>query len=109
MAKLHIDTLGMKKSTIRLEADGIMVEESSDAAGSSQALLPLVDKVLRDMNLHVSDLTEITVAAGSGSFTGFRVGMSVAKSLAFLMGIPVNSGTATDDSSIRYGVSKFDG
>ncbi len=56
-------------------------------------LLAQVIKTLDLARLKKSDLTAVAVALGPGSFTGLRVGMSVAKGLAFagkipLLGIP---------------------
>ena len=38
----------------------------------------------------IKDITEIEVNLGPGSFTGLRVGGSVANALGWLLGIPVN-------------------
>lgn len=56
----------------------------------SQALLPLIDKLLKSQTLKFSDLKGIEVETGPGSFTGLKVGVSVANSLGFALGIPVN-------------------
>lgn len=40
--------------------------------------------------MKLSDITEIQVKTGPGSFTGLRVGVSVAKTLGKLLHIPVN-------------------
>lgn len=57
----------------------------------SQALLPLIIKILQKNNLQLSNLTEIEVETGPGSFTGLRVGASVAQALGFALNIPVNA------------------
>lgn len=48
----------------------------------SQTLLPLIKKVLSDCGCKVSDMDIIAVSAGPGSFTGVRIGVSMAKGLA---------------------------
>jgi tRNA threonylcarbamoyladenosine biosynthesis protein TsaB len=45
---------------------------------------------LSEADLKKSDLNEIKVATGPGSYTGLRVGVAVANALAFALGIPVN-------------------
>ncbi len=56
----------------------------------SQALLPLIQNALKKAGISLQDLTGVNVATGPGSFTGIRVGVSVANALGFALGIPVN-------------------
>lgn len=64
-------------------------------------LAPAVDTMLRRASLTPGDLSAIAVAVGPGSFTGLRIGMSLAKGLALaadppipLVGIPTLDVTA---------------
>ena len=59
------------------------------AARHSSNLLRLCDEVLRATGTTVSDLAGIACGAGPGSFTGLRVGLSVAKGLALADRIPL--------------------
>jgi tRNA threonylcarbamoyladenosine biosynthesis protein TsaB len=66
------------------------VERAQAVAGShARALLPLIDAVLGDAGIGLADLTRIAVSIGPGSFTGLRIGVSVAKGLALATGLPV--------------------
>jgi len=56
----------------------------------SQALLPLIVKILKANKKDFKDLTAIEVNVGPGSFTGTRVGVSVANALGFALNLPVN-------------------
>ena len=58
-------------------------------AGHSEALLPHLDRMLREAALGPGDLTAIGVSAGPGSFTGLRVGIATAAGLAFGKELPV--------------------
>lgn len=49
----------------------------------SQTLLPMVDSALRLSSLTLDGIDFIAVAAGPGSFTGVRIGISAVKGLAF--------------------------
>lgn len=49
----------------------------------SRTLMPIVEGILRNTGLTVQDCDAIAVAAGPGSFTGIRIGVSAAKGLAF--------------------------
>ena len=57
----------------------------------SQVLIPLLVKVLKSKNLDFSNLSAVEVSNGPGSFTGLRVGVSVANAIGAALKIPVNS------------------
>ncbi len=65
--------------------DGRIVAETHLLApkSHSERLLLLVDEVLRSAHVEVSSLDAIACSIGPGSFTGLRIGLSVAKGLAF--------------------------
>jgi len=48
-----------------------------------------LEKFLKHEGVRVSELTKIIVCSGPGSFTGIRVGMSLAQALGFALKIPV--------------------
>jgi tRNA threonylcarbamoyladenosine biosynthesis protein TsaB len=52
-------------------------------------LLPMIKAVLGDAEIKKNDLTGIAVSAGPGSFTGLRIGMSIAKTLAQVLKLPL--------------------
>lgn len=56
----------------------------------AQILLPLIDEILEKHNLSVKDIDEIMVNTGPGSFTGLRVGVSIANTLGRFLKIPIN-------------------
>lgn len=62
----------------------------------AQAVLPLVEAILKKHGLALQDLSEITVNPGPGSFTGVRVGVAIANALGFLLNIPVNGKEAVE-------------
>lgn len=55
----------------------------------SERLMSTVDRVLKDTGLALADLDGFAIAAGPGSFTGLRIGVSTVKGLAFATGKPV--------------------
>ncbi|HET90338.1 MAG TPA: tRNA (adenosine(37)-N6)-threonylcarbamoyltransferase complex dimerization subunit type 1 TsaB [Chloroflexi bacterium] len=52
-------------------------------------LLPRLKRALDQLDLTVEHLSGVAVTRGPGSFTGLRVGMSVAKGLALARGLPL--------------------
>ena len=49
----------------------------------SRTLMPIVEGILKNTNLTISDVDAIAAAVGPGSFTGIRIGVAAAKGLAF--------------------------
>lgn len=90
MYTLFIDT-HYKNLLILLFKDDIIVDkyEVINIKNQSEFLVPGVDKLLVTNSLSSSDLDEIIVVNGPGSFTGVRLGVTVAKTLAYLNDIPV--------------------
>ena len=55
----------------------------------SRELLPRIDKLLKKHGLSLSSLLAVVVIIGPGSYTGLRVGIAIANSLAWSLDIPV--------------------
>ncbi|MBI2596831.1 tRNA (adenosine(37)-N6)-threonylcarbamoyltransferase complex dimerization subunit type 1 TsaB [Candidatus Daviesbacteria bacterium] len=88
---LHIDTQDQKVIRVTLKRKGEVIKSlSEENKFGSQILLPLIEKILKELNLVYKDLKGIEVETGPGSFTGIRVGVSVANTLAYSLNIPVN-------------------
>jgi tRNA threonylcarbamoyl adenosine modification protein YeaZ len=56
--------------------------------GHAEALMPLIDRVVRQSGLHYEEFDRIAVTVGPGSFTGLRVGIAAARGLALAAGKP---------------------
>jgi tRNA threonylcarbamoyladenosine biosynthesis protein TsaB len=54
-----------------------------------EQLAPLIDRALGEAGIVRQDLTAIGVGVGPGPFTGLRVGLVTARTLAFVLEIPV--------------------
>jgi tRNA threonylcarbamoyladenosine biosynthesis protein TsaB len=55
----------------------------------SQTLLPMLDEIVRMVDLDLSEVDAIAVAAGPGSFTGLRIGSATAKGLGLALDKPI--------------------
>ncbi len=67
----------------------IAMKESSDAKSHAAMLTILIDEILKENGVKIKDLEAIAVGKGPGSYTGLRIGVSVAKGIAFAAAIPL--------------------
>ena len=88
---LHIDTSDMDTAKVAVVVGGERFEKTSQSRLlRSQMVLPLIETLLHEHTLKLSDVTAIMVMAGPGSFTGLRVGVAIANTLGSLLGVSVN-------------------
>ncbi len=88
---LIIDTSSNKEIIIGLEIDGKKFENKKVIDyRKAQATLPMIEAILKKHKLTLKDLSEIKLNPGPGSFTGLRVGVSIANTIGFLLKIPIN-------------------
>ncbi len=67
------------------------LEERFEANSHSEVLMELIETVLATADKKQSDLSAIAVSKGPGSYTGLRIGVSIAKGLTFGLDIPLIS------------------
>ncbi len=73
-----------------VKKDDIITElKSADWRKAAEALVPLIEEVMAKSGLEKRDLDYIAISSGPGSFTSLRIGMSVAKGIAYGLGIPL--------------------
>jgi tRNA threonylcarbamoyladenosine biosynthesis protein TsaB len=90
MLILALDTTTASGSVALLEETRLLGEINAATSGSHSArLLRSVDHILRANSLKIEDIAGFAVAAGPGSFTGIRIGLSTIKAFAFASGKPV--------------------
>jgi tRNA threonylcarbamoyladenosine biosynthesis protein TsaB len=87
---LAIETSG-RIGAVAIVEDGRLVAEDTFAHGLAHAaeMIPRIDALVRAQGWKPADLREIYVSAGPGSFTGLRIGITLAKTLAFATGAAV--------------------
>ena len=72
------------------DGDDVVAEAVADAPmRHGEQLAPLIDRVMAEAGVVRQDLTAIGVGVGPGPFTGLRVGLVTARTLAFVLEIPV--------------------
>ena len=86
---LAIDT-STENCSVALVHDGKLTTRDIESPREhSQKLLPFVEEVLDRAGVSLAELDGLVVGAGPGSFTGVRIGVSMAQGLAFSADLPV--------------------
>ena len=85
--KLYIDTSDREKIVVGIDGKRFETKAKEE---KSQKLLPFIIEIMKKENTSFEKIKEIEVNTGPGSFTGLRVGVSVANTLGWGLGIPVN-------------------
>lgn len=85
---LAIDTAGPRLQ-VALHTGRCFV--CDDAHAASEALMPNLDRLLREESLRLQDLDYIACVTGPGSFTGIRIGVSSVRALCYAAQIPALS------------------
>ena len=95
MISLFIDT-SMANVSISIIKDGVMLSRVCENIPNehSKYATSYVKKVIDEANIDANDVDKIFVVNGPGSFTGVRIGVTIAKTYGYLINkniIPVSS------------------
>ena len=89
-ALLCLETSTAVGSVALVERKGLLIRCCRNSpAPHTEDLFLTVKRLLDDCSLKAADLLGVAVAAGPGSFTGVRVAVSAAKTLAWASGVPL--------------------
>ncbi|MDR0853124.1 MAG: tRNA (adenosine(37)-N6)-threonylcarbamoyltransferase complex dimerization subunit type 1 TsaB [Clostridiales Family XIII bacterium] len=88
---LAIETTGPRASVALRsgKAADIRVRSGDDDLKHLTTLMPMIEELLEEAGIAPDDLDAIAVSAGPGSFTGIRIGVATARSLAQNLGCPL--------------------
>lgn len=85
---IAFDTSNQPLSVALFDADRVIAQiETNISRNQSEQLLPAIDQLVSDAGWQASDLERVVVSAGPGSYTGLRIGVTTAKTLAYTLGI----------------------
>ncbi len=87
---LAIETSGRIGSVALADGGKVVVEEQFPHGLKHAAeIIPLVDRLCQARQWKASDIEELYVSAGPGSFTGLRISITMAKTLALATGVKI--------------------
>jgi len=76
---------------VALTRDGVLEFDIDNRDGMKHAelLAPFVERAMEEVKRKEWSLDAVAVSIGPGSYTGLRIGLSLAKGLAFSLGVPL--------------------
>ena len=90
MIILAFDTSSLASSVVVLDGEQLLAEARlEEGRRSAKDLAPTIDDLVRLAGLEPAQIKLIATTVGPGSFTGLRVGVTTAKTLAYAIGCDV--------------------
>jgi len=88
---LNLETSSKNCSVSLLKGEKIVntIEQEDDNYRHSELLTSFIDQIISKEKISIENLSAVSVSKGPGSFTGLRIGLSVAKGLCFPHNIPI--------------------
>lgn len=87
---LAIDTSNLAMGVALVDGEKVLAECTTNVRKNhSVRLMPTVTRLLEEVQLSPEELGGIVVARGPGSYTGVRIGVTAAKTLAWALRIPL--------------------
>ena len=97
MRYLYIDTSSSYLYTAIVENEKLISEIKEEFGQSlSEVALPKIASMFEKTNLEAKDINKIIVVDGPGSFTGIRIGITIAKVYAWSLNIPITTITSLE-------------
>lgn len=86
MKKLFLDTSSSHVIIAIIEDDNILYLYNKEILDDmSSKIMPIIDEGFKTLDFSIKDIDNIYVANGPGSFTGIRIGVTIAKTIAWAL------------------------
>jgi len=90
MKLLALDSSGLVASVAVVTEDTMLAEYTVNYKKThSQTLLPMLQEIVKMVDMDLSEIDAIAIASGPGSFTGLRIGSATAKGLGLALNKPI--------------------
>ena len=86
---LHIETSTAICSVAVSQGDELIAAQADAGMNHAALLAPMIEEVIGKSGIRMDQLGAVTVSCGPGSYTGLRVGVATAKSIAYSLQIPL--------------------
>ncbi len=97
MNTLFIDTHGEMVVLALYKSERLIKKkEGTERQDHSTICMPLLVELLTEEKITIHDINDIVVVNGPGSFTGVRIGVTIAKTLAYTLKIPIRTITSLE-------------
>jgi tRNA threonylcarbamoyladenosine biosynthesis protein TsaB len=109
MKLLALDSSGLVASVAVVTEEAMLAEYTVNYKKThSQTLLPMLEEIVKMVDMELSEVDAIAVAAGPGSFTGLRIGSATAKGLGLALNKPIIPVPTLDGLAYNlYGTDKL--
>ena len=89
---LQIET-STEVCSVALSENGkhVLKKESLEGLNHSEMLTVFIEELFAQNNIQLKTIDAVAVSKGPGSYTGLRIGVSVAKGICYALGIPLIS------------------
>ena len=92
MKYLYIDTSSSYLNTSLVEDNNLLASINEEFGQSlSEVVVPKIVSMFQENNIEPKDIDKIIVVNGPGSFTGIRIGITIAKVYAWSLNIPITT------------------
>lgn len=105
MKTLFIDTHGDTLIMTYISNNNVKEFKKCETKNHSEIAMPTLEELLKTCNVKLEEFDQIIVVNGPGSFTGVRIGVTIAKTIAYSLDIKIKTITTLE----ALGVSAKDG
>lgn len=88
---LFIDTHAELITIALKNGKDLFIKTKESEYSHSIFTMPMIEEIFKENNLDVHNLNKIIAVNGPGSFTGIRIGLSIAKTMAYALKIDINT------------------
>ncbi len=100
MTLFYIDTTSSYLYTAIVKDNSLLIEKKVNLGKNlSVETVAIVSNMFNEVNIKPQDINKIIVVNGPGSFTGIRIGVTLAKIMAYTLNIPITTITSLEAMS----------